>query len=116
MSQSTLLPQGPEREAALGRLGATGWYRYKGHSMSDPAKYRTKEEVEDYKQRDPVEVVRRTIVERKLATDKEMEAIENRVNQQVEESVKFAEESAFPGAQEALTDIYQEPDYPFIQD
>jgi pyruvate dehydrogenase E1 component alpha subunit len=91
-------------------------YRYKGHSMSDPAKYRTKEEVEDYKQRDPVEVVRRTIVERKLATDKEMEAIENRVNQQVEESVKFAEESAFPGAQEALTDIYQEPDYPFIQD
>ena len=91
-------------------------YRYKGHSMSDPAKYRTKEEVEDYKQRDPVEVVRRTIVERKLATDKEMEAIENRVNQQVEESVKFAEESTFPGAQEALTDIYQEPDYPFIQD
>lgn len=91
-------------------------YRYKGHSMSDPAKYRTKEEVEDYKQRDPVEVVKRTLVERKLATDKEMEAIESRVNQQVEESVKFAEESAFPNASEALTDIYQEPDYPFIQD
>ncbi|MFZ2905962.1 MAG: pyruvate dehydrogenase (acetyl-transferring) E1 component subunit alpha [Cyclobacteriaceae bacterium] len=91
-------------------------YRYKGHSMSDPAKYRTKEEVEDYKQRDPVEVVKRTLVERKLATDKEMEAIESRVNQQVEESVKFAEESVFPNASEALTDIYQEPDYPFIQD
>ena len=91
-------------------------YRYKGHSMSDPAKYRTKEEVEDYKQRDPVEVVKQTIIDRKLASDKEMEAIESRVNQQVEESVKFAEESAFPDASEAFTDIYQEPDYPLIQD
>jgi pyruvate dehydrogenase E1 component alpha subunit len=91
-------------------------YRYKGHSMSDPAKYRTKEEVEDYKQRDPVEVVRRTIQELKLASDKELEAIESRVNQQVEESVKFAEESNFPDPSQAFTDIYQEPDYPLIQD
>jgi pyruvate dehydrogenase E1 component alpha subunit len=91
-------------------------YRYKGHSMSDPAKYRTKEEVEEYKGRDPVEVVKRTIQERKLATEKEMEAIEARVNQQVEESVKFAEESNFPNPSEAFTDIYQEPDYPLITD
>jgi pyruvate dehydrogenase E1 component alpha subunit len=91
-------------------------YRYKGHSMSDPAKYRTKEEVEEYKGRDPVEVVKRTIQDRKLATDKELEAIEARVNQQVEESVKFAEESPFPDPSQAFTDIYQEPDYPLIQD
>jgi pyruvate dehydrogenase E1 component alpha subunit len=91
-------------------------YRYKGHSMSDPAKYRSKEEVEDYKQRDPVEVAKRALVDKKLATDKEIEAIEARVNQQVEESVKFAEESGFPDVSEAMTDIYQEPDYPFIQD
>lgn len=91
-------------------------YRYKGHSMSDPAKYRTKEEVEEYKQRDPVEVVKRTILERKLITEKEMEAIDARVNQQVEESVKFAEESNFPDPSQAFTDIYQEPDYPLIQD
>lgn len=91
-------------------------YRYKGHSMSDPAKYRTKEEVEEYKHRDPVEVVKRNIMERKLATEKEIEAIEARVNQQVEESVKFAEESNFPDASEAFTDIYQEPDYPLITD
>ncbi len=89
-------------------------YRYKGHSMSDPAKYRTKEEVEEYKGRDPVEVVKRTIQEKKLATEKEIEAIEQRVNRQVEESVKFAEESNFPDPSEAFTDIYQEPDYPFI--
>jgi len=89
-------------------------YRYKGHSMSDPAKYRTKEEVEEYKHRDPVEVVKRTIQEKKLATEKEIEAIELRVNQQVEESVKFAEESNYPDPSQAFTDIYQEPDYPFI--
>lgn len=91
-------------------------YRYKGHSMSDPAKYRTKEEVEGYKQRDPVEVVKNTIRENKLATEKELEAIELKVAQQVEESVKFAEESKFPDPSEAFTDIYLEPDYPFIQD
>jgi len=91
-------------------------YRYKGHSMSDPAKYRTKEEVEEYKHRDPVEVVKRTILEKKLATEKEIEAIDIRVNQQVEESVKFAEESNFPDPSQAFTDIYQEPDYPLITD
>src|SRR6188768_967655 len=52
-------------------------YRYKGHSMSDPQKYRTKEEVEQYKQRDPIEVVRQTILTKKLATDKDLEAIDN---------------------------------------
>jgi pyruvate dehydrogenase E1 component alpha subunit len=91
-------------------------YRYKGHSMSDPQKYRTKEEVEQYKQRDPVEQVRRTILEKKMATEAEIEAIEQKVNAQVEESVKFAEESKFPDPSEALKDIYAEPDYPFIMD
>ena len=91
-------------------------YRYKGHSMSDPAKYRTKEEVEEYKQRDPVEVVKACILENKLATEKDLEAIEAKILHQVEESVKFAEESGFPDPKEAFTDIYMEPDYPFIQD
>ncbi|MBX2895615.1 MAG: pyruvate dehydrogenase (acetyl-transferring) E1 component subunit alpha [Cyclobacteriaceae bacterium] len=91
-------------------------YRYKGHSMSDPQKYRTKEEVEEYKQRDPVEQVRQTILDKKLASEKELQAIEDKVIAQVEESVKFAEESKFPDASEALTDVYFEPDYPFIMD
>jgi pyruvate dehydrogenase E1 component alpha subunit len=89
-------------------------YRYKGHSMSDPQKYRTKDEVEEYKQRDPVEVVRKTILDKKMATEKDLEAIDKKVVAQVEESVKFAEESAFPNPAEAMTDIYHEPDYPFI--
>lgn len=91
-------------------------YRYKGHSMSDPQKYRTKEEVEEYKQRDPIEQVRKTILEKKMATEKELEAIDQKVNGQVEESVKFAEESKFPDPSEAMHDIYAEPNYPFILD
>ncbi len=89
-------------------------YRYKGHSMSDPGKYRTKEEVEQYKSKDPVEVVRNTVIKNKYASEKEIEKIEQRVKEQVEESVKFAEESAFPDPSEALTDVYAEENYPFI--
>src|SRR5436190_9094195 len=91
-------------------------YRYKGHSMSDPAKYRTKEEVDEYKAKDPVEVVRKTILDKKMATEQELEAIDNKVHAQVEESVKFAEESPYPDAKEALTDIYVQSDYPYITD
>jgi len=91
-------------------------YRYKGHSMSDPQKYRTKEEVDEYKAKDPVEVVRKTILDKKMATEQELETIDNKVHAQVEESVKFAEESPYPDAKEALTDIYVQSDYPYITD
>ena len=91
-------------------------YRYKGHSMSDPQKYRTKDEVDEYKRRDPVEVVKATILEKKFASQTELEVIEGRVHTQVDESVKFAEESNYPDPKEALTDIYVEADYPFILD
>ncbi len=91
-------------------------YRYKGHSMSDPQKYRSKEEVEEYKQRDPIEQVRKAILDKKIATEKDLEAIEQKVNAQVDESVKFAEESNFPDPSEAMKDIYAQEDYPFITD
>jgi pyruvate dehydrogenase E1 component alpha subunit len=89
-------------------------YRYKGHSMSDPAKYRTKEEVEEYKERDPLEQVRRIILDNKIAKESEIEAIQMKVKEQVDEAVKFAEESPYPAPEEALTDVYAEPNYPFI--
>jgi pyruvate dehydrogenase E1 component alpha subunit len=91
-------------------------YRYKGHSMSDPQKYRTKEEVDEYKRRDPIEVVRATILERKFASEQELDAIVEKVNAVVEDSVKFAEESNFPDPKEAMTDIYMQADYPFAKD
>lgn len=89
-------------------------YRYKGHSMSDPQKYRTKEEVEQYKQQDPIQKVLQTIKDNKFASEKELEAIEKKVNEMVEESVKFAEESPLPDTSELYKDVYAQEDYPYI--
>jgi pyruvate dehydrogenase E1 component alpha subunit len=91
-------------------------YRYKGHSMSDPAKYRTKEEVEAYKQQDPIEQVRTTILEKKYAKATELEAIEAKVNEEIDECVTFAENSPYPDASELYSDNYVQADYPFIKD
>ncbi len=91
-------------------------YRYKGHSISDPQKYRTKEEVEEYKQRDPIEMVLHTMKEKNYASEEEINAINQRVNEQVEESVKFAEESPLPDDSEVLKDVYMDQNYPFIVD
>ena len=91
-------------------------YRYKGHSISDPQKYRTKEEVEEYRQKDPIEQVLKTIREKRFATDEEINVINQRVDEQVEESVKFAEESPWPDDSEVYKDIYVDPNYPFVKD
>jgi pyruvate dehydrogenase E1 component alpha subunit len=91
-------------------------YRYKGHSMSDPAKYRTKEELEDYKSKDPIEQVKATILDRKIATEQELEEIDNKIKEQVNEAVKFAEESPYPTPEEAFRDVYAQKDYPFLTD
>lgn len=89
-------------------------YRYKGHSMSDPAKYRTKKEVETYKAKDPVEQVRTTILKEGIATQKEIDAIVSKVRDIVAESVKFAEDSKFPDPSEAFMDVYKQENYPFV--
>jgi pyruvate dehydrogenase E1 component alpha subunit len=91
-------------------------YRYKGHSMSDPAKYRTKEEVEEYKQRDPIESTKSKLIRAFKVTEEEIEVINERVKKEVDESVKFAEESPWPDDDELLKDIYIQKDYPFIMD
>lgn len=88
-------------------------YRYKGHSISDPQKYRTKDEVEEYKQRDPIEMILKTILEKKFATQEEIDQINKRVGDQVLESVKFAEDSPWPGDDELLKDVYVDKEYPF---
>jgi len=91
-------------------------YRYKGHSMSDPAKYRSKEEVEEYKAKDPIESVKETILRKKYANEAWFEEINEKVKAIVDESVRFAEESPLPEAQELYTDVYAQGDYPFIRD
>ncbi|HYM93105.1 MAG TPA: thiamine pyrophosphate-dependent enzyme, partial [Chitinophagaceae bacterium] len=91
-------------------------YRYKGHSISDPQKYRSKEEVEEYKEKDPIQQVLKTILENGFASEAEIKKIEERVAGIVAGSVKFAEESPIPDDSEVLKDIYMDKDYPFIVD
>lgn len=91
-------------------------YRYKGHSMSDPAKYRTKEELESYKMQDPIEQVKKTILDSKFATEEDLIAIHEKVKGIVAESVKFAEESPYPEKDEVYKDVYEQEDYPFAHD
>jgi len=90
-------------------------YRYKGHSMSDPQKYRTKEELESYKAKDPIELVKHNIISEGYADEKWFEEIEAKIKAEVEASVKFSEESPWPEATELYTDVYVEKDYPFIR-
>ena len=90
-------------------------YRYKGHSVSDPAKYRTKEEVKEYQAKDPVKMTEKKLLNDKLATAEEIKAIKEAVVAEVKEAVEFAEASAFPPASELYTDNYVQKDYPFLK-
>ena len=89
-------------------------YRYKGHSMSDPQKYRTKEEMEEYKLKDPVETSMNKLINEFQVSEQEIEAINERVKHEVEEAVQFAEDSPWPDDDELLKDVYIQQDYPFI--
>jgi len=91
-------------------------YRYKGHSISDPQKYRRKEELDEYKTKDPIALVMKNIFEYNYATQEELNAIDARITDVVEESVRFAEESPWPEEDELLKDVYAEENYPFITD
>jgi pyruvate dehydrogenase E1 component alpha subunit len=91
-------------------------YRFRGHSMSDPQKYRTKEEVEQWKSRDPLEMVRDRILTNGIATEADLDVIDAKVKEVVEASVKFAEESAYPEPEAAFEDVYMDAEYPFLRE
>jgi pyruvate dehydrogenase E1 component alpha subunit len=84
--------------------------------MSDPQKYRTKEEVTEYQNQDPIEHVLRVIRENKWMSEAEIEGVEDEIKQVVEASVKFAEESPLPTADELYKDVYMQDDYPYVND
>lgn len=92
-------------------------YRYKGHSISDPQKYRTKEELDEYKHKDPIDLIYAKIKKAKYATDEELDAIKAKIDAAVDESVRFAEESPWPSEDEVLKDVY-DVDHPslFVMD
>ncbi len=82
-------------------------YRYRGHSMSDPAKYRTREEVQKMRdERDPIEQVRNILLEHKHASEDDLKAIDKEIKEIVNASAEFAKESPEPAAEELWTDIY----------
>jgi pyruvate dehydrogenase E1 component alpha subunit len=91
-------------------------YRYKGHSMSDPQKYRSKDEVEEYKEKDPIEHCKTVLLTEFGLAEADIEVINDRVKDIVEESVRFAEDSPWPSDDELLKDVYKQEDYPFIVD
>jgi pyruvate dehydrogenase E1 component alpha subunit len=81
--------------------------------MSDAQLYRSKDEVEEYKKIDPITQVLDVIKDKKYATTIEIEAIEQRVKDLVEECVKFSEESAYPEIQQLYDMVYDQENYPF---
>jgi pyruvate dehydrogenase E1 component alpha subunit len=82
-------------------------YRYRGHSMSDPAKYRTREEVQRMRdEKDAIEHVRDLLLQGGLATDDDLKAIDRDIKERVNESAEFAKESPEPDVSELWTDIY----------
>ncbi len=91
-------------------------YRYRGHSMSDPASYRSKEEVADYKSKDPIETTKATILSKKYASEKELDEMEEEILTLVNKSVEFAESSPYPDADLIYKHNYVEDGYPFIAD
>ncbi len=80
-------------------------YRYRGHSMSDPAKYRSKEEVEEYKERDPIASVKQHILSNSFATEDQIKEIEKRIKATIAEVGEFATNSPLPSEDELYTDI-----------
>lgn len=91
-------------------------YRYKGHSVSDPGKYRTKEEVKSYRDRDPIKMIEKTIIDGKHATEEEIKTIQDKIKAEIADAAKFAEESPFPDASELYDHVYIQEDYPYLKD
>lgn len=84
-------------------------YRYRGHSMSDPAKYRTKEEVEKFKEeQDPIERMKAMLLKEKFATEDTLKALDKSVREHIKEVEQFAKDSPLPDESELFTDIYNE--------
>jgi pyruvate dehydrogenase E1 component alpha subunit len=81
-------------------------YRYRGHSMSDPQYYRSKDEVEEYRKHDPVEILRGRILSEGIVSEKDMEALEEIVRKEIQVAHDWALASPFPQLAEIYTDIY----------
>lgn len=84
-------------------------YRFRGHSMGDPQRYRKKEEVEEMKKRDPIDRFEKELIARKFASGDDMETMRDEVEQITARAVEFAEASPFPDPAELYSDVFAEP-------
>ncbi|MCL4135432.1 UNVERIFIED_CONTAM: hypothetical protein GTU68_002466 [Idotea baltica] len=91
-------------------------YRYRGHSVSDPAKYRSKEEVKAYKAKDPIYFIEEKMMTEGIASEAEIKEIEQRIIEEINEATEFAENSPLPDPKDLYTHNYHQEDYPFIMD
>ncbi len=89
-------------------------YRFRGHSMADPANYRQKTEVEDERKNDPIPRLREHILKMKAASSEQLDAIDSEVKKQVDQAVKFADESPEPSLEELWRDTIVEEGEPDV--
>jgi pyruvate dehydrogenase E1 component alpha subunit len=94
------------RKDSLPTLLEIRCYRFMGHSMSDPGKYRASDEIKKYQERDPIVLFQNSLKEAKVFTDKDFEEITNRAKEATEKALKFADESPLPDESELFTDVY----------
>jgi pyruvate dehydrogenase E1 component alpha subunit len=81
-------------------------YRYKGHSMSDPAKYRTADELDSYKRQDPITNLSTYMLDKRMLSDEEYSTIDKECRSVSEEAVRFAEQSPEPGIEALYEDVF----------
>jgi pyruvate dehydrogenase E1 component alpha subunit len=89
-------------------------YRYRGHSMSDPGKYRTKDELDKKKNEDPILRLKAYILDQKLSGNEELDQVDEEVKEEVSASVEFSENSPLPPIESIYEDVYVQKDYPFL--
>tara|TARA_Y100000590_G_scaffold62818_1_gene67289 strand:- start:6529 stop:7494 length:966 start_codon:yes stop_codon:yes gene_type:complete len=81
-------------------------YRYKGHSMSDPAQYRTKKELHKYKEKDPIEKLKKLILRKKILSNKQIDIINSDIMKNIKEAAEFAEKSPLPSSEVLYQDVF----------
>ncbi len=89
-------------------------YRYRGHSMSDPQKYRTKDEVSQYQQHDPIGRLEKRLSEQGVLDDAKIQKINNEIHEQVEAAHQQADADPFPTSDDIWRDVYSNPFGPYL--
>jgi pyruvate dehydrogenase E1 component alpha subunit len=89
-------------------------YRYRGHSMSDAQHYRTKKEVADKQEEDPISYIKSILLDKKYATEEQIKEIDQKVKKLVAECEQFAEDSPYPDKNLMYDVVYEQEDYPFL--